>query len=56
MIKTFAIEMAIPGRGPRHPPGPHPLTGDGGGIFTIQNPGGQGIFLKIPQGFSGDFM
>ena len=34
-----------PGWEPRHPPGSPPR----GGGLSIQNPGGQGIFLKIPR-------
>ena len=48
---NVGLELEIPTPGW----GPHPVTGDGGGELSFQNPGGRGIFLKIPRGFGGIF-
>ena len=45
--------MPTPGWGPRHPRGPHPVAGYGGGELNIQNPRGTGGFFENPPGLLG---
>ena len=49
------LEMATPGWGPRHPPGPQPRDGGWGRGNDYSKPRGTGDFLKNPPGVFGGF-
>ena len=57
-IFSYAIldlEMATPGRGPRHPPGPPPHDGGWGRGIYYPKPRGTGDFFENPPGVFGGF-
>ena len=52
---TFVLEMATPGWGPRHPPGPPPRYGGWGRGIYYPKPRGMGDFFENPPGVFGGF-
>ena len=49
------LEMATPGWGPRHPPGPPPRDGGWGRGIDYPKPRGTGDFFENPPGVFGGF-
>ena len=49
------LEMATPGWGPRHPPGPPPRDGGWGRGIDYPKPRGMGNFFENPPGVFGGF-
>ena len=52
---STGLEMATPGRGPRHPPGPPPHDGGWGRGIYYPKPRGTGDFFKNTPGVFGGF-